>query len=149
MTSIPENAFWATLGEDSLDEEPLFFIEPKDRGCASEYDRQRAFMAHVKRHHPQCFIAAIPNASKDSDWMRLQKQREGAVFGFPDLMIAWNHGVMFAEFKSGTGKPSKNQIQTLNRLHRLGFRVGVYRTKEVLLAHLAEAGAPVSIGEES
>jgi hypothetical protein len=143
MTALTSaDDFWAAL-EAPLDEKPLFFIEPKDRDPASEYDRQRRFVNHMRRHCYNCFVAAIPNGMKGSDWERLRKASEGMVAGFPDLGVFWNHGVFLPEFKDGTRMPSRSQIETLNRLHRMGFRVGVYRTAETLLQHLADAGAPV------
>lgn len=50
------------------------------------------------------------------------------------------------EWKNGTKMPDDDQIETLNRLLDMGFRVGVYRTKETLLQHLDLAGAPVVFG---
>lgn len=127
--------------ETPLDEQPLFFIEAKDREKASEFDRQRAFVNTLRRKHPQCMVTAIPNGSKDSDWSRLRKWQEGLVRGYPDTIITWNHGTLFAEFKNGADMPRQSQIDVMNRLHRQGFRVGVYRNAATLLEHLADAGA--------
>jgi hypothetical protein len=139
MATAPD---WSDL-ESPLDEKPLFFIEPKDRDPASEFDRQRRFVNHMRRHCKGCLVAAVPNGSKDSDWSRQRKIAEGMLPGFPDLIVTWNHGVFFPEFKNGDELPAQKQIDVLNRLHRMGFRVGVYRTAETLLQHLADAGAPV------
>ena len=60
----------------------------------------------------------------------------------PDLAFFWNRGAFFAEMKSGTGTPTRQQRGVLNVLHRMGWRCGVYREPTTLIAHLVEAGAP-------
>lgn len=120
-----------------------WFSEPRDKLPESEFKRQRAVVSHIRKHAPGCFVVAVPNGSKDSDWTALRKHGEGVVAGMTDLIILWNHGALFAEMKGGQTPVDKRQRAVLNRLHRLGFRCGVYRTKETLLAHLREAGAPV------
>lgn len=134
---------------DALDE-PLkpvarFFIEPKDSDPADEFARQSAFVKHMRKKCPQCLVAAVPNGSKDSDWSRMRKAAEGAYKGFADLTVWWNHGAFIPEFKNGTKMPDDAQIECLNRLHDMGWRVGVYRNANTLLTHLLEAGAPVCL----
>jgi hypothetical protein len=79
-----------------------WFCEEKDRDPASEFDRQTAFLAKIHRLAPSIDVLAIPNAGKGTDWERVRRWREGARRGALDLVITWNRGVMFAEFKDGT-----------------------------------------------
>lgn len=129
--------------EDDFDrpDEP-WFIEPKDHDPRSETKRQQAFLSALARQAPGCSAFAVPNAGKRSDWERLQRHREGARAGVPDLIITWNHGIFFAEFKDGQKSATREQRDRLNTLYRQGFRCGVYRNGETLLHHLREAGAP-------
>lgn len=85
---------------------------------------------------------AIPNGSRDTDWQRLRKWKEGALAGMTDLMLLWSGGTFFAEMKAGKGRVDPKQVDVLNRLHRLGFSCGVYRKPSTLIAHLRGAGAP-------
>lgn len=134
---------------DAMDEPlkavPRFYIEPKDKDPASEFERQTAFVKHMRKYCPNCMVMAVPNGSHDSDWSRLRKHAEGLHKGWPDLEIVWNHGTYRPEFKNGLKMPSQAQVDTLNRLHDMGFHVGVYRNGATLLQHLADAGAPVNI----
>lgn len=119
-----------------------WFIEPKDRDPASELDRQGLFLSRLKLWAPSVRAFAVPNAGKRSDWERLRRFREGAVAGALDLVIFWNRGVFFAEFKNGKEMPDRNQRDMLNNLYRAGHHCGVYRNADTLLEHLRLAGAP-------
>lgn len=125
-----------------------WFIEARDKDGASEIQRQALFLSRLKILAPAVDALAIPNAGKSTDWERLQRHREGARRGALDLMITWkptlpaDRGVFLAEFKSGTGMPSKDQRERLNRYFRMGHHCGVYRKPDTLLAHLRAAGAP-------
>ncbi len=134
---------WGSL-EDELNPEPQFFVEPGDKLPASEDQRQRTFLAMLKKQAPGVFAMAMPNAGKRSDWERLQRWREGAVKGAPDLVCCWNYGTAWLEFKSGTGSLSDAQKVLLNRLNGLGHCVAMVRRPETALRLLAEWGAPVS-----
>jgi hypothetical protein len=51
------------------------------------------------------------------------------VEGTPDwLLLHPEHGIVWLEMKSSTGKPSKLQRERLAMLRHLGFRVGVARS---------------------
>jgi hypothetical protein len=119
-----------------------WFIEPKDRDPMPEVKRQALFLSRLKVLAPEVDALAIPNAGKSTEWERLQRYREGARRGALDLVICWNRGVMFAEFKNGTGMPSRDQRERLNRYYRMGHHCGVYRQPDTLLAHLRDLGAP-------
>jgi hypothetical protein len=119
-----------------------WFIEPKDKDPASEFQRQSTFLATLHRLAPSVDALAIPNAGKSTDWERLRRYREGARRGALDLIITWNRGVMFAEFKDGQKMPTKDQRERLNRYHRMGHHCGVFRKPETLIEHLRQLGAP-------
>lgn len=119
-----------------------WFIEPKDRDPTPEIKRQERFIKMMARLAPAVDVLAIPNAGKSSDWERIQRWREGARRGALDLVITWNRGVMFAEFKDGQKMPTPAQRERLNRYYRMGHWTGVYRNAETLMAHLRERGAP-------
>lgn len=130
------------LGIDEQQADEAWFIEPKDKSPASEIARQALFLSRLKVLAPAVDALAIPNAGKSTDWERLQRHREGARRGALDLILTWKGGVFFAEFKSGSGMPSKDQRERLNRYFRMRHGCGVYRNPDTLLAHLRAAGAP-------
>lgn len=119
-----------------------WFIEPKDKDPASEIQRQALFLSRLKALAPAVDALAIPNAGKSTDWERIQRWREGARRGALDLVITWNRGVFFAEFKDGKSMPTKDQRERLNRYYRMGHHCGVYRNPDTLLEHLRSLGAP-------
>lgn len=119
-----------------------WFLEARDRLPTSEFDRQRAFLALMARLAPAVDVLAIPNAGRSSDWERVRRWKEGARAGALDLVITWNRGVFFAEFKDGQKMPTPLQRDRLNRYRCMGHHCGVYRKAETLVAHLRELGAP-------
>lgn len=123
---------------EDIDAPPEFFIAPPDSDPASEYARQRAIVAAASSRG--LFVRAIPQAGKASDWQRLQRWREGARAGFPDLFLAWRTGVYLAEIKDGRGRPDKRQTATLNVIHSLGIPCGVHRSWATLAGELRKAG---------
>jgi hypothetical protein len=135
------SALLADFPEERAADE-AFFIEARDNDPVSEAKRQAAVLSHLKRRAPGVIVYHVPNGGKQSDWARLNGWKLGVVAGAPDLTIIWNHGILFAEMKDGTGMPSPQQRDMLSRLHRAGFRCGVYRRPETLLAHLRDAGVP-------
>jgi hypothetical protein len=124
------------------DQDAEWFLEPRDKDPASEAIRQRSFLAALKKQAPAITAFHVPNGGKQSDWARVNGWRLGTTAGALDLVIFWNRGVMFAEFKDGAGMPSVQQREMLNRLTRAGLRCGVYRSAGCLLGHLREMGAP-------
>jgi len=121
----------------------LCHVDPRDKDAASEEQRQLAFLKLAKMRAPSLLIWATPNAGRRTRWEVGKAKREGMVSGAPDLTVAWNYGTAWLEFKNGTDKPSDNQRDFLNRLHRAGHRVAVVRTAESALACLQAWGAPV------
>lgn len=135
------DAILADFPEEDERDEP-WFIEPKDNDPASELKRQRLFLSRLKMQAPAVDAVAIPNAGKSTDWERVQRWKEGARAGALDLVITWNRGVFFAEFKDGQKMPTRAQRDRLNTYFRQCHRCGVYRNADTLLQHLREAGAP-------
>jgi hypothetical protein len=119
-----------------------WFIEPKDKDPASEFDRQRAFLSKIHRLAPSIDVLAIPNAGRGTDWQRVRRYNEGARRGALDLIITWNRSVMFAEFKDGQKMPTRDQRERLDRYDRQGHHCGVFRKPETLIERLRELGAP-------
>lgn len=125
----------------------MIFIEPKDASPLPEISRQRAFLSVMATIAPAVDCLAIPNASKATDWERIQRWKEGARGGALDLIISWapssnSRGIFYAEFKNGRKMPTPAQRARLNMYHRQGHHCGVYRTADPLVAHLRDAGAP-------
>lgn len=134
-----------TISEDlGGRQEPLFFVEPTDRGPATELQRQQALVNFLRRHS-RCGVFAVPNGGKLSDWDRLRATREGMVSGAPDLVIWWTSGVAFIEMKSGTGRLSKEQVAFGNALIRGEHHYGCFRTADRALGWLRGVGAPVGV----
>lgn len=135
---------------DDLEEltDAPWFLEPRDRDPASEFDRQTAFLSKIHRLAPSIDVLAIPNAGKGTDWERVRRWREGARAGALDLKMTWkptrpgDRGVFFAEMKDGQKMPTKDQRDRLNRYFRQGHGCGVFRKPETLIDHLRRAGAP-------
>jgi hypothetical protein len=112
----------------------VFHIDPRNaQGPKDELGEQVRYRAQMARLAPKVLLAGIPNAGKRSAWESRQRAKEGLVPGFPDMLALFDGRALGLEFKSGTGQPSDNQIETLNRLHRLGFPVGIFRSAETAL----------------
>lgn len=111
-----------------------FHIDPRDsKGAKNEISVQVAYRNKMRIAAPKVMLVAIPNAGKRSAWEARERAREGMVRGFPDMLAMYGGRTIGLEFKSGTGRLSDHQHETLNRLHRLGFQVGVFRSAETAL----------------
>lgn len=130
--------------EDPLKPEldPAIWVEPRDSDLASEYDRQRQLLGFLRKYAPRLFVFSIPNATRGVH-SKLRQQREGAVYGAPDLVLTWVGGTGFIEMKNGTSKPEPHQVDFLNRLAQQGHHVAVCRTMERAVDWLRIVGAPV------
>lgn len=112
----------------------VFHIDPRNaQGAKDELGEQVRYRSQMARLAPKVLLAGIPNAGKRSAWESRQRAKEGLVPGFPDILAMFDGRTLGLEFKSGTGQPSDKQIETLNRLHRLGFPVGIFRSAETAL----------------
>jgi hypothetical protein len=109
----------------------VFHIDPRDtQGPKDELGAQVAYRRKMAQKAPRVLLAGIPNAGKRSAWESRQRAKEGLVKGFPDMLAMFDGRTLCLEFKSGTGQPSDDQIETLNKLHRLGFSVGIFRSAD-------------------
>lgn len=131
------------IAEDTLDAQPLFPVEPRDKLPATEAQRQRTLLALLGRFAPGVIAFSVPNEGKRSDWEKVNLARNGARAGAPDLLFFWNHGCAAIEMKGGQTPLKQAQIDMLNRLHRAGHRVAVFRRPEAAFHWLRECGAPV------
>jgi hypothetical protein len=130
---------WDAL-ETPLSQEPLFAIEPKDSSPASELDRQAEFRRLCAILMPAVMLIAVPNGGKRGLGAQRQIKREGVRAGTPDMIAVAPRKLAFLEFKAGRTMPSAAQIETMNRLHRMGHAVGVFRTADAAIAFLRKQG---------
>jgi hypothetical protein len=76
--------------------------------------------------HPNKIIFAIPNGSKRNIITATILKREGVLKGIPDLFIAEpmnNYSGLFIEMKHGKNKPSKEQVDIMDKLRERGYKV--------------------------
>lgn len=128
---------------DKLD--PGIWVEPRDKEDRDEDARQIEVVNHLKRC-PHIAFHAVPNGGRQTDWSRIRGERMGVVAGQPDLGIDWPGDSAVVEMKDGQDFPRQNQIERLNRLHRMGKKVAVCRTLSGVLDRLRAWGAPVDEG---
>jgi hypothetical protein len=117
-------------------------IDPKDKDPRSEEQRQAALLKQARMLCPAVDFVAIPNAGRRTMWEARKRQREGMKAGALDLVVTWPGGVAFIEMKNGRDMPDANQRERLNKLHRWGHRVGVFRHELSALKWLQGLGAP-------
>lgn len=120
-----------------------FHIDPPS--VAQDSDEMGIQVLFRNRMHtlaPSVMLVAVPNAGKRSVWEGRTRKREGMVPGFPDVIALWGGRAHFLEFKTGKGSLSPQQIDCLNRLVRLDFPVGVFRSAETAVEWLRGHGAP-------
>ncbi|MGI4744982.1 MAG: hypothetical protein ACRYGI_11485 [Janthinobacterium lividum] len=133
-------ALAAILALEVEDAEPRFVVEPKDKGAASEANRQAAFRAKL----PKAIRSwSVPNAGKRGFKAQARAKLEGLTAGVHDEHYAWNHGFAVLEWKDGKGDLSPAQIEWGNAMVDRGFRVACVRTPEFAMSLFAEWGAPV------
>jgi hypothetical protein len=115
----------------------VFHIDPRNaKGAANETAVQAGFRAQMRLAAPRVMLVAVPNAGKRTQWEAKQRQNEGMVAGFPDMVAFFDGRAAGLEFKSGTGSLSENQIATLNKLVSLDIPVGVFRSAETAVEWL-------------
>lgn len=102
------------------------------------------FRARARINCPAVKIVAVPNAAKRGQKALNSLRREGAAFGFPDIMCLWpNKGIAFIEFKREDGGVlSPNQAEWNERLKRMGFPAIVSNCPDRALDFLRAEGAP-------
>lgn len=138
------SALFASMDEPLKERlDPAIYVEPTDRDRALEARRQTALVNAIKRDAPHIAVHATPNGGHQTSWMRLNGWKLGTYSGWPDLSFDWRGGSAHIEFKDGDGRPDKDQIACLNRLHRMGKPVAICRTKGGAIAWLKRVGAPL------
>jgi hypothetical protein len=109
----------------------------------SELEIQTLFRSRARLRCPRVRIVAIPNAANRGQKALNQVRREGAAWGFPDVMCLWpGAGIAFIEFKAAKGKVSDSQAEWLDSLTEMGMPATVSRDPDHALAFLRDAGAP-------
>ena len=95
---------------------------------ASEREFQAAVIAEAQQRailQPEYgLLVAIPNGQYRAG----QRMEPGLKAGMPDLMLCCQrgtHGALFIELKSGSGKPSREQMDMHQRLRMEGYRVAL------------------------
>lgn len=124
--------------------DPRVFVEPKDRGTASENARQWEWVSHMHQNARRVLVFAVPNGTNIASMAgRARVKREGLYTGFPDTGAAWTGCTAYLEWKDGKGVPSDAQVECLNRLAAMEHPCGVFRTVEAAVNWLHGLGAPV------
>lgn len=124
--------------------DPRVFVEPKDKGKASETARQAEWVNHMHKHARGVLVFAIPNGTNIPSFAgRAKIKKEGLYTGFPDTGAVWGSGTAYLEWKDADGAPRDAQIECLNRLIEMGYPCGVFRTVEAAVNWLACVGCPV------
>lgn len=109
----------------------------------SELQIQTLFRSRARIRCPGVAIVAVPNAAKRGQRAMNQARREGAAWGFPDILCFWRFGGVAAiEFKSAKGILSENQSEWIERLLDMGIPAIVARDPDEALDFLRRAGAP-------
>jgi hypothetical protein len=130
--------------DEPLTEEPLFFVEPKDRDPASERERQARLVRRLRGMGLK--VHATPNARQWGNKAWNDAKAEGVEWGAADLTINAPGGrTAYIEMKAGRTMPEGHQVRWLNARHKLGFPVAVCRTAAGALAFLRDNGFPVEV----
>jgi hypothetical protein len=81
--------------------------------------------------HPETRLLAwhVPNERKTHIAEALQLKAKGVVSGVPDYVFNWHGKTYYFEFKTETGRLSKNQSYLLEKLTIHGFLVYVVRNE--------------------
>lgn len=112
----------------------------------SELAIQTLFRSRLRMRAPRVVCVAIPNAGQRGQKALNQARREGAAWGFPDVLCFWpGGGVAAIEFKAAKGVVDDNQAEWNERLNALGTPATISRDPDEALAWLAGLGAPVAV----
>lgn len=114
----------------------------------SELDIVTLFRSRARIHCPAVKVVAIPNAAKRGQKAMNRARREGAAWGFPDMMAIAPGRVAFLEFKrEHGGKVSDGQGDWLALLASYGFACGVFNDADAALDFLRFHGFPFLFAE--
>jgi hypothetical protein len=87
---------------------------------------QQVCVQWFKLKYPKRLIAAIPNGGKRNVITASIMKREGTLKGCPDLFIPEpnkHYPGLFIEMKHGKNKPSKEQVEVMDKLRERGYKV--------------------------
>jgi len=149
--------------ETDLAPVPLFPVEEPskpgpDPRLWPEIERQKAFIAYLRKTSPKLIAFAIPNAGKRSQWAATRVKAEGLMPGAFDTVVAWDwrestendpaRSVAWIEWKGmdARGRPgrlSPAQIDFGNALVERGHAAACFYTVKPALLWLRSLGAPV------
>lgn len=97
----------------------------------TEHSIQARVVQFVKTFYPDVLIFSVPNGAAVSAVNRIRLSKEGLLAGIPDLFILEPrkgfNGLMI-EFKTLTGKTSKEQDNLIIKLSKRGYLVYVARS---------------------
>lgn len=111
----------------------------------SELQIQTLFRSRARMQCPRVKIVAILNGGFRGQKALNQARREGAAWGFPDVMCLADGRVAFIEFKAARGKLRTNQAEWLDWLTADGFPTTVARDPDDALRFLRTNGFPFMV----
>lgn len=116
----------------------------------SELAIQTLFRSRARMQCPEVVIVAVPNGALRGQRAMNQARREGAAWGFPDVICMWpGGGIAFIEFKAEKGRLELNQVEWQARLADLGFPAIVSRDPDHALDFLRDQGAPFFVARRA
>jgi len=95
-----------------------------DKYLGKEDVLQRSVIAYLKAQYPEAFVVHIPNEGRRSFFERYKFKVLGGVSGMPDIMIFnpnKKRNGLAVELKAGTNKPTKNQLECLQKLQNYNW----------------------------
>lgn len=139
--------------ESDLYAPPLFYVELHGKATGdpakwSEGYRQTAFVTWMRKKAPGIVIASIANERRVGTNEGKRLKRQGLTPGMPDIIILFDGGLAFIEFKGFNaagqpGKLSQAQIDTCNRIHANGHPVACFYSAESAWLWLQSVGCPL------
>ena len=95
-----------------------------------EHQEQSTLMAWMELQHPKAYTNtyAIPNGGKRHIKIAVKLKKEGVKAGVPDICIALPKGPfhgMYLEYKTKTGRPTKEQLEWLENLDEAGYHTAL------------------------
>ena len=87
---------------------------------------QQACVTWFRLQYPNRLIISIPNGGKRNIITAVTMKKEGQLKGCPDLFIPEpnnKYSGLFIEMKHGKNKPSKEQVEIMDKLRQRGYKV--------------------------
>lgn len=104
---------------------------PFEKFLTAEDRLNRSVYSAVYSSYPGLLCFHIPNEGKRTPFESYKFIALGGKAGLPDLMIP--EIILVIEFKTDTGRLSKEQVETLNEFTRIGWRAVVCRSYDEAL----------------